>query len=41
MINEFSPFFNQMGMTVAAGGATSTLQDAKPAPGLAERPAAG
>jgi hypothetical protein len=33
VLREFSPFFQQMGMTVAAGGASSTLTDAKPAPG--------
>jgi hypothetical protein len=33
VLKEFSPSLNQMGMTVAAGGATSTLQDAKPAKG--------
>src|SRR5579884_620603 len=31
-IREFAPFFQQMGMTVAAGGASSTLRDSKPAP---------
>ena len=33
VLREFTPFFQQMGMTVAAGGASSTLTDAKPAPG--------
>jgi hypothetical protein len=33
VLQEFSPSLGQMGMTVAAGGATSTLQDAKPVPG--------
>jgi hypothetical protein len=33
VLREFSPFFQQMGMTVAAGGASSTLSDSKPAPG--------
>ena len=33
VLREFSPFFQQMGMTVAAGGAASTLTDSKPAPG--------
>jgi hypothetical protein len=33
VLREFSPFFQQMGMTVAAGGASSTLTDSKPAPG--------
>jgi hypothetical protein len=33
VLREFSPFFQQMGMTVAAGGASSTLPDSKPAPG--------
>ncbi|MGD0295681.1 MAG: hypothetical protein ABSE86_01110 [Bryobacteraceae bacterium] len=32
-MREFTPFFQQMGMTVAAGGASSTLTDSKPAPG--------
>ena len=32
VLREFGPFFQQMGMTVAAGGASSTLTDAKPAP---------
>jgi hypothetical protein len=33
VMREFTPFFQQMGMTVAAGGASSTLTDSKPAPG--------
>src|SRR6202166_4942281 len=33
VLREFSPFFQQMGMTVAAGGASSTLTDSKPVPG--------
>jgi SpoIVB peptidase S55 len=33
VLREFGPLFQQMGMTVAAGGASSTLRDAKPAPG--------
>jgi hypothetical protein len=34
VLREFSPFFQQMGMTVAAGGSSSsTLTDSKPAPG--------
>ena len=33
VLREFNPFFQQMGMTVAAGGASSTLTDSKPAPG--------
>src|SRR5690242_4378889 len=33
VLREFSPFFEQMGMTVAAGGASSTVLDAKAAPG--------
>ncbi|HLJ47844.1 MAG TPA: hypothetical protein VKU01_17635 [Bryobacteraceae bacterium] len=33
VLREFSPFFNQMGMTVAAGGASSTLRDSKPVAG--------
>jgi hypothetical protein len=33
VLHQFSPFFQQMGMTVAAGGSSSTLTDAKPAPG--------
>jgi hypothetical protein len=33
VLREFSPFFQQMGMTVAAGGSASTLTDSKPAPG--------
>ncbi len=33
VLREFSPFFQQMGLTVAAGGASSTLTDSKPAPG--------
>ena len=32
-LQEFGPFFQQMGLTVAAGGASSTLRDARPAPG--------
>jgi len=32
-IREFAPVFQQMGMTVAAGGAASTLTSSKPAPG--------
>jgi len=32
-IREFSPFFQQLGMTVAAGGASSTLRDSKPVAG--------
>jgi hypothetical protein len=33
VLREFSPFFQQMGMMVAAGGASSTLTDSKPVPG--------
>jgi hypothetical protein len=33
VIREFSPFFQQMGMMVAAGGASSTIRDSKPSPG--------
>ena len=33
VLHEFGPLFQQMGMTVAAGGASSTLRDAKPGPG--------
>jgi hypothetical protein len=33
VLREFGPFFQQMGMTVAAGGASSTTMNAKPAPG--------
>jgi hypothetical protein len=33
VLHEFSPFFQQMGMTVAAGGSSSTLTDARPAAG--------
>ena len=33
VLHEFSPFFQQIGMSVAAGGASSTLRDSKPAPG--------
>ena len=33
VLREFSPFFQQLGMTVAAGGASSTLTDSKPVPG--------
>ena len=32
-IREFSPFFQQMGMTVGGGGASSTLRDSKPVAG--------
>ncbi len=32
-LREFGPFFEQMGMTVAAGGAASTLTSSKPAAG--------
>jgi hypothetical protein len=32
-IREFGPFFQQMGMTVAAGGASSTMRDSKPVAG--------
>lgn len=32
-LREFSPFFQQMGLSVAAGGASSTMRDAKPAAG--------
>jgi len=33
VLREFGPFFQQMGMTVAAGGASTTMRDVKPAPG--------
>jgi hypothetical protein len=33
VLREFGPLFQQMGLTVAAGGASSTLRDAKPASG--------
>jgi hypothetical protein len=33
VLREFSPFFEQMGLKVAAGGGSSTLRDSKPAPG--------
>jgi hypothetical protein len=33
VLRQFSPLFQQIGMTVAAGGASSTLTDSKPAPG--------
>ncbi len=33
VLREFAPLFQQMGMTVAAGGASSTIQDSKPAAG--------
>src|ERR1039457_6763486 len=33
VLREFSPFFQQLGMTVAAGGASSSMRDSKPAPG--------
>ncbi len=33
VLREFGPLFQQMGMTVAAGGASSTVLDAKPTPG--------
>ena len=33
VLREFAPLFQQMGMTVAAGGAASTIPDSKPAPG--------
>jgi hypothetical protein len=33
VLQEFSPSLAQMGMTVAAGGSTSSLRDAKPVPG--------
>jgi hypothetical protein len=32
-VREFSPFFQQMGMTVGGGGASSTLRDSKPVAG--------
>src|SRR5271166_3310842 len=33
VIRQVAPLFEQMGVQVAAGGASSTLQDSKPAPG--------
>lgn len=33
VLHEFGPFFQQMGMAVAAGGASSTMHTAKPSPG--------
>ena len=33
VMQQFAPSFQQMGMTVAAGGSSSTLRDAKPAKG--------
>jgi hypothetical protein len=33
VLREFAPMFQQMGMTVAAGGAASTISSPKPAPG--------
>jgi hypothetical protein len=33
VLREFAPLFQQIGMTVAAGGATSTITDSKPVPG--------
>jgi hypothetical protein len=33
VLQQFSPSLQQMGVTVAAGGSTSTLRDAKPVPG--------
>lgn len=33
VLHQFGPFFQQMGMSVAAGGASSTLRDARPASG--------
>jgi len=33
VLREFNPLFQQMGLTVAAGGASSTLSDSKPVPG--------
>jgi hypothetical protein len=33
VLREFGPLFQQMGMTVAAGGASSTIANSKPAPG--------
>ena len=33
VMREFMPLFQQLGMTVAAGGATSTIADSKPAAG--------
>jgi hypothetical protein len=33
VLREFSPFFQQLGMTVAAGGASSSARDSKPTPG--------
>ena len=32
-MRQFAPFFQQMGLTVAAGGASSTLRDSKPVAG--------
>src|SRR5579884_1340470 len=32
-LRQFGPFFQQMGMTVAAGGVSSSIRDNKPAPG--------
>jgi hypothetical protein len=33
VLHEFAPLFQQLGMTLAAGGASSTLTDSRPAPG--------
>jgi hypothetical protein len=33
VLREFSPLFQQLGMTLAAGGATSSFTDSKPVPG--------
>ena len=33
VLRQFSPLFQQMGLTVAAGGSSSTLRDAKPVAG--------
>lgn len=33
VLNEFGPFFHQLGMTMAAGGASSTLTDSRPVAG--------
>ncbi len=33
VLQQFAPSFQQMGMTVAAGGSSSTMRDAKPAKG--------
>jgi hypothetical protein len=33
VVREFAPFFQQMGVSVAAGGASSSLRDSKPGPG--------